>query len=191
MTRESPTERTKWIVHSERVVDENRHIRVSVANIELPNGVVFDQYVFRVPRCVMTAILDEAGENILLIWRHRFIVDQWDWEVPGGYAEPDEEPGLAAAREAEEETGWRPRNLEFLFSFQPMIGSADAPQDLYLARGADLVGEPHVDEAEAVRWMSLDEAHQRIQRGEIIGAATVMAVLHALAARAASPPRSP
>lgn len=191
VTPETPTERTKWVVHDERVVDENRHIRISIANIELPNGVVFDQYVFRVPRCVMTAVLDEAGENILLIWRHRFIVDQWDWEVPGGYADPGEDPAAAAAREAEEETGWRPKNLQFLFSFQPMVGSADAPQDLYLARGADLVGEPHVDEAEAVRWMPLDEAHQRIQRGEIIGAATVMAVLHALAARAGAPPRSP
>lgn len=139
----------------------------------------------------MTAVVDETGENILLIWRHRFIMDKWDWEVPGGYADPGEDPAVAAAREVEEETGWRPRNVRFLFSFQPMIGSADAPQDLYLARGADLVGEPHVDEAEAVRWMPLDEADQRIQGGEIIGAATVMAVLHALAARAGAPPRSP
>ncbi|MFC4048270.1 NUDIX hydrolase [Actinomadura syzygii] len=191
MTRESHSERTKWVVHGERLVDENPHIRVSIANVELPNGVVFDQYVFRVPRCVMTAVLDEAGENILLIWRHRFIVDQWDWEVPGGYAEPGEDPAVAAVREAEEETGWRPKNLQFLLSFQPMIGSADAPQDLYLAHGADLVGQPHVDEAEEVRWMPLAEAHQRIQRGEIIGAATVMAVLHALTAQVVAPPHSP
>ncbi|WP_245666975.1 NUDIX hydrolase [Actinomadura latina] len=191
MTRKSTTERTKWIVHGERVVDANRHIQVSIANVELPNGVLFEQYVFRVPRCVMTAVLDDEGDNILLIWRHRFIIDQWDWEVPGGYAEPGEDPAATAAREAEEETGWRPKNLQFLFSFQPMIGSADAPQDLYLARGAELVGEPHVDEAEAVRWMPLDEAHQRIQRGEILGAATVMAVLNGLAARAGVPPHGP
>jgi len=58
------------------VVDENRHIRLSIASVELPNGVHFDQYVVRLPRCVMTVALDDPGENILLIWRHRFIIDQ-------------------------------------------------------------------------------------------------------------------
>ncbi|WP_242614156.1 NUDIX hydrolase [Actinomadura roseirufa] len=186
-----PSERTKWTIHGERVVDENRHIRLSVASVELPTGVQFDQYVIRLPRCVMTAVLDEAGEKILLIWRHRFIIDHWEWEVPGGYADPGEDPATTAVREVEEETGWRPREVEHLFTFQPMTGSADAPQDLYLAYGADLVGKPHVDEAEAVRWVPLDEARRGIERGEIVGAATVMAVLHALAARATAPRRSP
>lgn len=191
VTREESAERTRWKIHGERVVDENRHIRLSIANVELPNGVVFDQYVFRIPRCAMTVVLDEAGENILLIYRHRFILERWDWEVPGGYVDPDEDPVAAAAREAEEETGWRPRNVEFVCSFQPMVGSADAPQDLYVAHGADLVGEPHVDEAEEVRWMSLDEAQRLIKQGEIVGAATVMGVLHAVAERATAAPRTP
>jgi 8-oxo-dGTP pyrophosphatase MutT (NUDIX family) len=78
-----------------------------VKSVELPDGKHFDQYVFRLPRCAMTAVLDEAGENILLIWRHRFIVDQWDWEVPGGYADPGEDGLTTAAREVGEETGWR------------------------------------------------------------------------------------
>lgn len=171
-------------------MDENPHIRLSIAHVELPNGVQFDQYVIRIPRCVMTAVLDDAGENILLIWRHRFIIDQWDWEVPGGYADPGEDPAAAAAREVEEETGWRPKNLEFALSFQPMIGSADAPQDLYIARGADLVGEPHTDEAEAVRWVPLHEAQQLIASGKILGAATIMGVLQAITARAAAPPHT-
>jgi 8-oxo-dGTP pyrophosphatase MutT (NUDIX family) len=67
----------------------------------------------------------------------------------------------AAAREVEEETGWRPRAVEFLLALQPAIGSADAPQDVYLAHGADLAGEPEEAEAEAeaVRWVPADEAH--------------------------------
>ncbi len=86
-----------------------------MASVELPTRVRFDQYVIRFPRCIMTAVLDEAGENILLIYRHRFIIDRWDWQVPGGYVDPREDPA-AAVREAEEETGWRPRSVKFLHS---------------------------------------------------------------------------
>ena len=56
----------------------------------------------------------------------------------------------AAAREVEEETGWRPRKTEFVMSSQPLIGNADYPLDLYLAHGAELVGEPEVDETAEV-----------------------------------------
>jgi 8-oxo-dGTP pyrophosphatase MutT (NUDIX family) len=178
-------DRTRWIIHGEREVDANPHIRLSVASVELPDGKRFDQYVFRMPRCAMTAVLDEPGEKILLIWRHRFIVDQWDWEVPGGYADPGEDGMTTAAREVEEETGWRPRNLRYLLTFQPAIGSADAPQDLYVAHGADLVGTPHSDEAEAVRWIPIAEAQQMICNGQILGAASVIAVMHAAAQAAA------
>jgi 8-oxo-dGTP pyrophosphatase MutT (NUDIX family) len=172
------------------LVDENPHIRLSVASVELPDGKQFDQYVFRMPRCAMTAVLDEPGEKILLIWRHRFIVDQWDWEVPGGYADPGEDGIATAAREAEEETGWRPRNVEYVLTFQPAIGSADAPQDLYIARGADLVGTPHSDEADDVRWVPLGEAQRMISDGQILGAATVIAVMYA-ATRAGAPRHTP
>jgi hypothetical protein len=40
---------------------------------------------------------------------------------------------------------------------QPLIGNADHPQDLYLAHGAELVGEPGVDETAEVRWVPVDE----------------------------------
>jgi 8-oxo-dGTP pyrophosphatase MutT (NUDIX family) len=189
VTNEAASERTRWTIHGERLVDENPHIRLSIASVELPDGKHFEQYVFRMPRCAMTVVLDEPGEHILLIWRHRFIIDRWDWEVPGGYLDQGEDGPAGAAREVEEETGWRPRNINFLLTFQPAIGSADAPQDIYVAHGADLVGKPEVDEAEAVRWISIDEAQEMIRSGQILGAATVIAVMHAAAERAASPPR--
>ena len=76
--------------------------------------------------------------------------------------------------------------VDFLLTFQPALGSADAPQDIYVARGADLVGEPEIDEAEAVRWVPVAEAQEMIQRGEILGAATIIGVLHAAAELARS-----
>ena len=180
------TDPHKWVIHGERLVDDTPHIRVSLADVELPNHVRFTQYVFRMRRCAMTVVLDDAGERVLMMRRHRFIVDRWVWELPGGYVDDGEDPAAAAAREVEEETGWRPRGIEFVMSSQPIIGNADYPQDLYLAHGAELVGEPEVDETAEVRWVPVDETPAMIARGDILGAITIIGVQHALLRRAAA-----
>ena len=173
-------ERTRWKIRSDRVVDENPRIRLSVASLELADGTQFDQYVMRLPRCAMTVVMDEAAERILLIWRHRFILDRWLWELPGGYIDPGEDGAAAAAREVEEETGYRVRSVEHVLTFQPMAGSADSAHELYLARGADRVGTPLADEAEEVQWIPLAELPGLIATGKIVGAATIIGAQHAL-----------
>jgi 8-oxo-dGTP pyrophosphatase MutT (NUDIX family) len=181
------TDPHKWVVHGERVVDDTSHVRISLADIELPGGVRFTQYVFKLRRAAMAVVLDDPGERVLLMRRHRFIVDRWVWELPGGYVDDGEDPAAAAAREVEEETGWRPRRMEYVLSCQPMIGNADYPQDLYLAHGAELAGEPEVDEAAEVRWVPLDQTPAMIASGGILGAVTVIGVQHALLRRAGVP----
>ncbi len=171
---------TRWTILGEQLVDENRHIRLSTADIRLPDGVEFTQYVARMPRCAMTLVLNDNRE-VLLMYRHRWIIDQWVWELPGGYVDHAEDVAAAAAREVEEETGWRPRTMEHLVTYQPAIGTLDHPQEIYLARGAELTDtRPDINEAEAIRWAPLDEAVEMIDRGEIVGAATVVGVYRAL-----------
>lgn len=173
--------RTKWLIHGERLVDENPHIRLSIATVELPDGTVFDQYVMRMRRAAMTVVLDESRRHVLLVWRHRFIIDRWVWELPGGYVDPAEDGSAAALREVEEETGWRPKAIERLLTFQPIVGSADCPQDIFVAYGADRVGEPDVNESESVRWVPLTDVPTMIARGDIVGSGTIIGVQHALA----------
>jgi 8-oxo-dGTP pyrophosphatase MutT (NUDIX family) len=87
-----------------------------------------------------------------------------------------------AAREVEEETGWRPLNVEPLASMQPIVGSADAENLIYLARGAEYIGEPEdMNEAERVAWVPLDSVRDKIAMGEIVGAASQVGLLHVLA----------
>jgi len=179
---QGPQEPTRWIIHGERLIDDSRRLRLSIAEVELPDGVHFEQYVLRMPKAAITVVLDDAGERALMIWRHRFVPDCWSWELPGGYVDSDEDPAITAAREVEEETGWRPRKMTLLTRFQPLVGSADFENLLFLGEGAEATGAPvDINEAARVEWITLDSVRDRIVRGEIIGAGTQIGLLHILA----------
>jgi 8-oxo-dGTP pyrophosphatase MutT (NUDIX family) len=172
-----PKRASEWTIHGERVVDDTRRAVLSIADVELPDGVRFEQYVLRVPGAAMVIVLD-GEERVLMMWRHRFILKRWVWELPGGYLDPAEDPMTCAAREVEEETGWRPRSMEKLVTFQPMVGTIDQENVVFLARGADFMGTaPDVNEAERIAWIPLDQISQHMQDGSIIGAGSVAGLL--------------
>lgn len=90
-----------------------------------------------------------------------------------------------AAREVEEETGWRPRSMEKLIGFQPMVGTIDQENTVYLAQGADFTGSvPDINEAERIGWIPLNTIQQHIGNGTIVGAGSVSGLLALLLRKA-------
>jgi 8-oxo-dGTP pyrophosphatase MutT (NUDIX family) len=174
----SADEPDQWIIHGEREIDATRRLRLSIAQVELPDGARFEQYVLRIPAASMCLLVDEKN-RVLMLRRHRFILDRWVWELPGGYLEEGEDPSECAAREAEEETGWRPSSVEHLVTFQPMVGMADAANHLYLGRDAVYVAAPDVNEPGEVAWIDLDEVPGMIADGRVVGAASVIGLMAA------------
>lgn len=167
----------RWTIHGERVIDDSRKTKLHIAAVELPDGIHFEQYVLRCPKAAMCVAVNEAGE-LLMIKRHRFIVDADLWELPGGYVDEGEDPEVAALRELVEETGWSAQQLEVLAKYQPMVGLADHECWVYLAKGVQQTATvPDINEAEVIEWISLDRALEMVQAGEIVGAASVLAVL--------------
>src|SRR5918998_2582736 len=110
MTESEPS--TRWTIHGERVIDESRRLRLSIAEVELPDGARFEQYVLRLPQAAVMVVLDEPREHVLMMWRHRFVIDRWVWELPGGYVDGKEKPAGTPAPQGEEENGRGPRPLQ-------------------------------------------------------------------------------
>ena len=78
----------------------------------------------------------------LLIRQVRPALRRVTLEFPAGNVDPGETPAQAAARELEEETGYRAEVLESLGACWPDPGRVDCRQHCFVARGARKVAEP-------------------------------------------------
>lgn len=174
----------RWSTHGERDLYDSEWVRLSLIDVELPDGSRFDHHVVTMGPAAMTAVLDESGDRVLLMWRHRFAPDVWNWELPGGLVDDGEKPAAAAAREVEEETGYRLHDLEHLVTFEPVVGMVRSPHHVYVARGAEQAGQPtETNEMQRMTWIPLDDVLGLIADGKILNSGTLIALLHVLATR--------
>jgi 8-oxo-dGTP pyrophosphatase MutT (NUDIX family) len=173
---------TRWTIHGERPIYQSDWVSIGLADVELPDGTRFEHHVVRGGMAAAGVAVTDPDRGILLLWRHRFIPDTWGWEIPAGRLDEGESPEEAAAREVLEETGWRPGPLTPLTAFTPMSGVADKVFHLFLAQGAEHVGDPvDVHESDRVEWVPVSEVRELIQRGEMPDGLSLVAVLWLLA----------
>jgi 8-oxo-dGTP pyrophosphatase MutT (NUDIX family) len=130
-------------------------------------------------------MLVNERDEVLMLRRYRFAVDEWGYELLDGLVEDGEDPAATAAREAVEESGWRPIGKpELLASFEPLPGMVRVHTDVYLFRSAEKVGEPtDTEEAGRLEWVSLDRVRELLQRNELLGGGTIIAVQSFLLSR--------
>jgi 8-oxo-dGTP pyrophosphatase MutT (NUDIX family) len=170
----------RWIVHSEKPLYNDPWLDIRLADVELPDGRHLEHRLIRTPPGAGTVITDEH-RRVLLLWRHRFITDTWGWEIPVGRAEPGESLAEAAAREAEEETGWRPGPLKPLFTVQPTPGISTSVHHIFCADSATRIGAPEDDfESSRIDWVPLATIPELISAGEISSATTLAALLYTI-----------
>lgn len=182
-----PGELEPWQIHGERTVYDNPWVKLTLVDVEPPGVDRFEHHVVRLQRVAITAVLDDS-DRVLMLWRYRFVPDAWGWELPGGIVESGEDAITAAAREVEEETGWRPTDMEHVVTFQPMVGMVDSPHEIFVAHGATQVGEPEDgEEAGHLEWVPLADIPRLMTAGQLMGAGTLVALLHVLASRAKAP----
>ena len=125
------------------------------------------------------AVLPVTKEGkLLLVRQYRNALDRETLEIPAGKLDAPDEPKIeCAARELEEETGYRSENLEFLMSLNTMLAFCNEEIDVFVAR--DLIpSEQHLDEDESIEveeW-ELEDLLQLIYGGKLKDVKTVAAI---------------
>ncbi|MDI3423639.1 NUDIX domain-containing protein [Streptomyces luteolus] len=172
-----------WRIHGERDLYDNRWVKLQLWDVEPPGMERFEHHVVKLHHVAVTAVLDDQ-DRVLMMWRYRFVPQQFGWELPGGIVDEGEDAADTAVREVVEETGWRPKSVERIASYQPMVGMVDSPHDIFVAHGAEQVGEPtDLEEAGHIEWVPLADIPALMARGQLLGSGTLVALLHILANR--------
>lgn len=90
-----------------------RIIAVRRDRVILPNGRSSTREVVEHRPAAVIVAENDTGE-LLLIRQYRYPIDAVIYELPAGLVEEGEDPEQAAWRELQEETGWRPGELQRL-----------------------------------------------------------------------------
>ncbi|MBQ6590211.1 MAG: NUDIX hydrolase [Lachnospiraceae bacterium] len=121
-----------------------------------------------------------ADGRVLLIRQYRPAIDRETLELPAGAREAEgEDPADTAARELEEETGYRPGRMTKLAHILTAVAWCNEATDIYLAEDLEPAGGQKLDQAEEIGLcaLPLEELCRRIYAGEIQDAKTVAGIM--------------
>jgi ADP-ribose pyrophosphatase len=116
--------------------------------------------------------------TIALVRQWRYPALRYSIEVAAGRIEPGQTPEQTAAREMEEEIGYRAREFQRLTEFLVAPGYCEERIYVYIARGLEKSAQNLDDdeEIEVIR-MTIEEALARVRSGEIDDAKTMITLL--------------
>jgi ADP-ribose pyrophosphatase len=153
-----------------------KRIRVRVDAVERSDGHRTTREIVEHPGAVAILAWDGARLAMVRQWRHA--TGQVLLEIPAGTLEPDEPPAETARRELAEEVGLAAGTWTDGPRFYTAPGFCDELMHLYLATDLrdDTSRQADADEVLEPAWMTLPEALEAIERGEIRDAKTIVGV---------------
>jgi ADP-ribose pyrophosphatase len=144
------------------------------------NGIEIIREVVRHPGGAGALPLFDDG-RVALVKQYRHPACRELLEIPAGRIEEGETPEMCAAREMEQETGFRAGRIEKLAEFYTTPGFCEERLHVYLA--TDLTPSSQAldhDELVEVVYLPFAEAAQMAESGEIEDSKTIIALLLAV-----------
>ena len=175
----SDPDRSEDTTSEPKPVGKGGWLKLVSEDVTLPNGRRTQLDVIRHPGAsAVVPFLDD--DEVLLIQQYRHAAGGTIWEVPAGKLDPGEAPEVCAARELEEETGYRAGSLVALGSILTTPGFTD--ERIHLFEASDLEASTQRlegDEVIELVPMPLGAALELIWTGQMVDGKSVVALLKA------------
>jgi ADP-ribose pyrophosphatase len=156
---------------------QGRILNLRVDSIELPDGREAIREVIEHPGAAGVAAFDDEG-RLLLVRQYRYPVGEALLELPAGRIDEGETPEQCAARELEEETGFRAGRLVALGRVYPAAAYDCEVVHLFYADGlVESQQQLDPDECIAVEHVDFDEAVRMVLSDEIPDSKTQVGIL--------------
>lgn len=167
----------KWVRIAREIAYEGRVFRVAADRVRLEDGGGTRETRYDVvlhPGAVAVVPLFEDG-TVALVRQFRYPVGERILEIPAGTRHADEAWAACAARELEEEAALVAGRWTALATFYTTPGFSDEEMRLYLAEDlAPGVAAPDDDEDLEIERMTLADALERVDSGEVRDAKTIV-----------------
>lgn len=168
-----------WRRVSEGPAVDHHILKIREVTVEDPRDGSHHQRVLIEPPDWVNVIPVTRDGKLVLIRQFRFGIAAPTLEVPGGAVEPGEAPARTAARELEEETGYRPGRIESLGFCHPNPAIQSNKTHFFLALDCEKHhdGNPDATEDIALELVERTSVAERVRSGEI-SHALVLAALY-------------
>lgn len=162
----------------ERVLHRGHVVTLAEATFVDPDGEEFEREVVHHPGAVSVVPLLDDGETVVLVRQFRSAIEALLLEIPAGKLDVDgEPPEAAAARELEEEVGYRAGRLEKLAEFYNSPGYCDEHSIVYMAlemESCDLSAQGVEERHMAIERVALADVPAMISDGRLVDAKTII-----------------
>lgn len=157
-----------------RNIYTGRVLTLNIDTVTLPNGATIDLEMVRHPGAAAIVPFKDDG-TVVLIRQFRHAAGGFIYEIPAGKLHLGEDPKACAARELEEEIGYKTDDLELVTSIFTAPGFTDEVIHIYKANRLTK-GKQQLDRDEILEVMevSLDDAITMIRNGSIRDAKTIV-----------------
>ena len=146
--------------------------------VRIPNGNIATwDFIWNKGAAAVVPVREDG--KLIMVRQYRNAIDRETIEIPaGGLNYPEEATRDAAARELEEETGFKTNDLEFLIRIKTTVAFCNENIDIYVARNL-IPSKQNLDEDEFinVEAYSVEELCEMIYAGKIEDSKTVSAIM--------------
>ena len=146
--------------------------------IKTPKGNVITYTRYRASDVVIVVpFLDK--NRLVMIRQYRYPVDKVLLEFPAGHVESGEDPEDTAVRELEEETGYKTKQIEYVYKYHPSVSRSRQTVHVFRATGLSEKGTTKHDGGEDIdtEILTVSELRKLIENGKVECAGTLVSYL--------------